>query len=166
MSALSAHPTPDTTLADQELRRLFDQLLAAWTRGDADGYGDTFTPDVDYVPFDGSRSLDREEVVESHDRLFRGVLHGSALLGEVESIRHLGPDVALLHTFGSVLMPWRTKLPARRLSRQTIVAVRTTYGWRFTAFHNARVRPQRIPGINSFPSRISRMLARLAGRRR
>ena len=151
--------------ADAEIRRLFDELLDAWTRGDAAAYGATFTADVDYVPFDGSRSCGREDVVASHDKLFRGVLAGSALVGEVESIRYVRPDVAVVHTFGSVLMPWRAKLPKRRLSRQTIVAVCGEDGWRFTAFHNGRVRPQRIPEPDSFPSRASRMLGRLAGRR-
>jgi hypothetical protein len=52
-------------------------------------------------------------VVDSHDSLFRGVLTGSALVGEVESIRFISPDVAVVHAFGSVLMPWRSELPRR-----------------------------------------------------
>jgi uncharacterized protein (TIGR02246 family) len=153
---------PASTAANQEIRRLYDRFMDAWTRGDAVAFGDTLTLDVDYVPFDGTRSIGRTEVVENHDRLFRGVLTGSALVGEVESIRYVNPDVALVHTLGSVLMPWRSKLPKKRLSRQTIVAVRTDNEWRFTAFQNARVRPQKIPSPTSFPSRASRMLGRLA----
>jgi uncharacterized protein (TIGR02246 family) len=155
----------DTGDADAEIRRLFDRLLRAWTDGDAVAYGKTFTEDVDYVPFDGTHTTGRRAVVESHDKLFRGVLDGSALVGEVESIRYVRPDVAIVHTLGSVLMPWRTKLPKRRLSRQTIVTVRDAEGWRFTAFHNGRVRPQRIPEPNSLPSRASRLVGRLSGRR-
>jgi hypothetical protein len=92
------------------------------------------------------------------------VLAGSALVGEVESIRYVDPDVAIVHTMGSVLMPWRSKLPKRRLSRQTVVAVRTGDGWRFTALHNTRVRPVRVPGPESLPSRASRAMTRLARR--
>ena len=162
---------PSTATADQQIRSLYDQCIEAWSRGNARDFGETFTADVDYVPFDGSRTIGRQAVVDNHDRLFRGVLAGSALVGEVESIRYVLPDVAVVHTLGSVLMPWRSKLPAKRLSRQTIVAVRTGDGWRFTAFHNVRVRPRQIPGPNSFPSRASRTLARVArlvgaGRRR
>ena len=160
---MSENQTYDTSADDQEIRRLFDRLLDAWTRGDARAYGWTFTSDVDYVPYDGSRVGGRQAVVDSHDHLFRGVLHGSALVGKVETIRYVHPDVAVVHTFGSVLMPWRSKLPARRLSRQTVVAVRTSEGWRFTAFHNARVRPVQVPAPTSFPARASRAMARLAG---
>lgn len=59
-------------------------------------------------------------------------------------------------------MPWRSNLPDRRLSRQTIVTVRTSRGWRFAAFHNARVRPVQIPAPTSLPARASHALTRLA----
>lgn len=52
---MSENQTYDTSADDREIRRLFDQLLDAWTRSDARAYGRTFTPDVDYVPYDGSR---------------------------------------------------------------------------------------------------------------
>jgi uncharacterized protein (TIGR02246 family) len=149
---------------DEEIRTLWAEACDAWTHGDADAYGDTFTADVDYVPYDGSVVRGREAVVDSHDRLFRGVLAGSALVGEVESIRYVHPDVAIVHTMGSVLMPWRSTLPKRRLSRQTVVAVRTSEGWRFTALHNTRVRPVRVPGPDSLPARASQAMTRLARR--
>lgn len=159
---MSQIQTQNTPADDRQIRLLYDELLDAWTRGDARAYGETFTSDVDYVPFDGNRLVGRQAVVDSHDRLFRGVLYGSALVGEVETVRHVHRDIAVVHAFGSVLMPWRSKLPKRRLSRQTLVAVRTSDGWRFTAFQNARVRPLQIPGPTSFPARASRALTRLA----
>lgn len=48
--------------------------------------------------------------------------------------------------------------PSRRLTRNTIVAVRTEEGWRFTAIHNGRVRPMNIPEPNSLPARAARTL--------
>lgn len=99
-------------------------------------------------------------MIDLHDRLFRGVLVGSALVGEVESIRHVSEDVALLYGTGSVLLAWRSRPPRRRLTRNTIVAVRTAEGWRFTAIHNGRVRPLRIPAPDSLPARMARALVR------
>jgi uncharacterized protein (TIGR02246 family) len=151
-----------TASDDRQIRTLYDRLLQAWTDGDAQAYGQRFTPDADYVSYDGTRAVGRAPMVDNHDRLFRGVLAGSALVGEVESVRHVGSDVAIVHANGSVLMPWRRSLPRRRFSRQTLVAVRTPEGWRFTALHNTRVRPQRLPEPGSFPSRASHALAGLA----
>ncbi|MEU5940470.1 SgcJ/EcaC family oxidoreductase [Micromonospora sp. NPDC047548] len=149
-----------------EIQQLFDRLLAAWTANDATAYGACFTPDSDYVSYDGTRATGRTPMQAAHDQLFRGVLAGSALVGEVESIRLVTADVAVVHGTGSVLMPWRSRLPRRRLSRQTLVAVRTGEGWRFTALHNGRVRPIRIPAPDSAPARLSRAMGRCARRLR
>jgi uncharacterized protein (TIGR02246 family) len=62
---------------DDHISALFDQMCRAWTAGDAVAYGRCFTPDCDYVSFDGYREQGRDAMVESHDRLFRGVLFGS-----------------------------------------------------------------------------------------
>jgi uncharacterized protein (TIGR02246 family) len=147
---------------DVELVDLFGRMCSAWTAGDADGYGACFTEDSDYVSYDGTDTRGRRDMVANHDRLFRGVLSGSALVGEVESVRHLRDDVAVLHATGSVQMPWRATLPKRRLSRQTIVAVRTEDGWRVAALHNGRVRPVTIPAPDSLPARASRAMTRAA----
>ena len=88
----------------------------AWTDGDAQAYGTCFTDDCDYVAFDGTHARGREAVIESHDKLFPGVLVGGALVGDVESIRHRCEGVALRHSTGAV-----------------------------SAEHNGRIRPVIIP---------------------
>lgn len=151
-----------TDQTDLAARELFRRMCEAWTAGDAEAYGHCFTEDCDYVSYDGSRARGRREMVENHDRLFRGVLSGSALVGEVESVRPVGEGLAVVHATGSVLMPWRSSLPRRRLSRQTLVVVETADGWRVAALHNGRVRPVTLPAPDSFPSRASRGMTRVA----
>ena len=155
------HHAPVTTDSDAQLRALFTRMCQAWTDGNARAYGDCFTSDVDYVSFDGYHERGREAMVQSHDKLFRGVLYGSALVGAVESIRYLGDDVALVHGTASVQVAWRSRLPKRRLTRNTIVAVRDgDDSWRFTAIHNGRVRPVSVPEPDSAISRVARLLVR------
>ena len=153
-----------TTTDDREIENLFGRLMQAWTDNDAVAYGACFTEDCDYVSYDGTRAIGRLEMQDAHDRLFRGVLAGSALVGDVESIRHVAPAVAIVHGTASVLMPWRSTLPERRLSRQTLVAVRSDRGWRFTALQNGRVRPVRIPDPQLLPSRMAQTMGRAARR--
>ncbi len=153
------HPNEnDRADDDQQLRALFDRMCAAWTAGNAADYGACFTPDCDYVSFDGYRAQGRAAVIDSHDKLFAGVLYGSALVGHVEAIRHLNDDVAMVHATGSVKVAWRKRLPGRRLTRNTITAVRTANGWQATAIHNGRIRPVGIPEPDSVPAKISRGL--------
>jgi uncharacterized protein (TIGR02246 family) len=152
------------TTEDHQIQDLFGRLMQAWTDNDAAAYGACFTEDSDYVSYDGTRAIGRAAMQDAHDRLFRGVLAGSALVGEIESIRHIAPGVAIVHGTASVLMPWRSRLPKRRLSRQTLVAVRTDGSWQFTALHNGRVRPVRIPAPDSIPSRLAQIMGRAARR--
>ncbi|BAU81223.1 hypothetical protein SLA_0268 [Streptomyces laurentii] len=153
---------PDTD--DRLIRRLFDEFMRTWNAGDARAFGACFTEDSDYVSYDGTRAVGRARHQENHDRLFRGVLTDSVLVGEVESIRYLAPDVAIVHGTASVLMPWRSRLPERRRSRQSVVVVRTDQGWRITAIHNGRVRPVTVPAPDALPSRLSRLMTRTARR--
>lgn len=156
--------TPAASDDDVRIEELFERLKAAWTAGDARAFGALFTEDSDYVSYDGGIARGRAEHERNHDLLFRGVLTGSALVGDLESVRHVAPGVAILHGTASVLMPWRSALPKRRLSRQTIVVLRTADGWRISAIHNGRVRPVAVPGPDAFPSRMSRLMTRAARR--
>lgn len=154
--------TTERSADHAQLVELFDELCAAWGSGDARRYAALFTPSSTYVSFDGTIAFGREAMAANHDTLFRGVVAGSTLVGKVESIAFLDETVAVMHATGSVLMPWRNRLPRRRLSRQTIVAVRTEEAWRISALHNGRVRPVTLPQPDALPSRVSHMLARTA----
>ncbi|MGW0556883.1 SgcJ/EcaC family oxidoreductase [Streptomyces sp. NPDC002926] len=150
--------------SDIQIQDLFQRFKQAWNDGDAVAFGACFTEDSDYVSYDGTRAVGRAEHQDNHDRLFRGVLTGSALVGGIEAIRYIAPEVAIVYGTASVLMPWRSELPKRRLSRQTIVVVNTDHGWRITAIHNGRVRPVTVPAPDSMPSKMSRTMTRAARR--
>jgi uncharacterized protein (TIGR02246 family) len=129
---------------ERAIRALVDGMFDAWGRGAAAYHAD-FTDDADYVSFDGSRR-GKADSISSHANLFPTVLYGSRLVGEVESVRFLTPDVAVVHLLGSIVEGWRQQPLRRRLSRQTMVVVRRDGQWQITAFHNTRVRPLNTSG--------------------
>src|SRR5215207_5474205 len=131
--------TTENYSADEAaVRDLFRELLDDWGRGDGYAYGSRFTEDADYVAFEGTRTRGREEI-SSHQGLFDKWLKGTRLVGRVESVRFLGPDVALVHATGSTVFPGEDKPRPSRDSIQTLVAVKDDGGWIFTAFHNNRI---------------------------
>jgi uncharacterized protein (TIGR02246 family) len=130
---------------EREIRAIVDRMFDAWGRGDAVAYHADLTDDADYVAFDGSRRS-KADSIRSHENLFRTVLYGSRLVGEVESVRFVTPDVAVVHVTGSVVEGWRQTMRRRRLSLQTMVVVRRDGRWQVTAFHNTRVRPLSTSG--------------------
>ncbi|MFI6816058.1 SgcJ/EcaC family oxidoreductase [Nonomuraea sp. NPDC050328] len=154
--------TTTLTTDDTQIKNLFRAFKQAWTDNDAHAFGALFTDDSDYISYDGTIARGRRQHQHNHDLLFRGVLAGSTLVGDLESIRYITPEVAIVYGTASVLMPWRSKLPKRRLSRQTIVLVRTPTGWKISAIHNGRVRPIGVPAPDAFPSKMSQLMSRIA----
>ena len=138
---------PSTEKDEREIRELMERLSDSWARGDAQAYGAEFTEDCDYVAFDGTRFRGPSEPQTHLARLFDTVLKDSRLEGEVESVRFVSPDAAVVHWTGSVAYPWQERVSRRRLSRQTLVMVRRDGRWRATAFQNTRVRPLAQKGI-------------------
>jgi uncharacterized protein (TIGR02246 family) len=129
-----------------EIASLARRMTAAWNRGDGEAYAALFTDDSDYIAFDGTHLRGRTANARHHQALYDTVLRGSRLVFEGDpEIRFIGPDVAVMHAMGSVLLPWQDAVTAKRRSNQTYVVVRRPEGWRITAFHNTRYRPRGLP---------------------
>src|SRR5262249_51644415 len=80
-------------------------------------------------------------IAAGHQPLFEGFLRGSRLANLGATLRFLTPDVALIHSKGAVVLA-RQKRPAhRRLSVQTLVAVKRQGAWCLAAFQNTRYHP-------------------------
>ena len=123
------------------VRDLYRQLLDGWNRGSGDAFAAPFTGDGDLIAFDGTHFKGREDIAPFHQELFDRWLKGSRLVGEVEDVRFLSPDVAVMHAVGSTVMRGKSKPSPERDSIQTLVAVRERGEWRLAAFQNTRVRP-------------------------
>jgi len=126
---------------EQRIQTLLQQLFAAWGAGDANAYGALFSEDADYIAFDGVNQQGRAAIIASHQPLFSKWLKGSRLTGQIDSLRFLAPDVALIHASGSILDHGRSTPAPERSSSQTLVAKKIDGAWRFVAFHNTRIRP-------------------------
>lgn len=141
---------PNTNTADESaVRELYQQALDGWNRGSAKAFGAPFTEDAQFVAFDGTHFKNREAMVAFHQPLFDKWLKGTRLVGQVQSVRFLAPDVALMHAVGDTIMRGQSKASPARHSIQTMVAVQADGVWKLTAFQNTRVR-RMGPDIGSF----------------
>jgi uncharacterized protein (TIGR02246 family) len=134
--------TPELAAASADeaaIWALFEELLDAWGRGDGLAYAALFTADADYLAFDGSHTKGQQAIASAHQQLFDTWLKGTRLVGQIDSLRFLAPDVALVHATGGTLFSGQPASRARRPSIQTLVAVKRAGQWRFTAFHNNRI---------------------------
>lgn len=144
-----ASPETGATGADERaVRGLFVRMIEGWNGGSGEGFAAAFAEDGDLVAFDGTRFGGRLEISAFHQELFDKWMKGTRLVGRIEDVRFLGPDVALMHAVGGTVMRGRTEPSPERDSIQTYVAVRENGEWRLAAFQNTRVRP--IKGGASF----------------
>ncbi|WP_433795949.1 SgcJ/EcaC family oxidoreductase [Actinoplanes sp. CA-252034] len=121
------------------LRRLFEIMNDAWARADAETFGSVFTEDADYVIYTGTHYRGRAKIIDTHDALWTRFLRGTRLHGEIDSVRFPTPDVAIVVSRGAVLKRRNSKPRTDKI--QTLVAVRRTEGWLFTAFQNTQRKP-------------------------
>ncbi len=130
---------PTTKTDETAIHELFTRLEETWNAGNATAYGECFTPDSDYITFEGGHLQGRDANADAHRELFKTFLKGSKLEGRISDLRFLGSDVAVLHATGNVKLRWQSRPAPGRESIQTYVAVKHDGTWRFTAFHNSRI---------------------------
>jgi uncharacterized protein (TIGR02246 family) len=126
---------------EQAVRALYQQLMDGWNQGSGSAFAAAFTDDGDLVAFDGTHLEGREQIASFQQRLFDKYLKGTRLVGEVEGVRFLDPDTAVMHAVGNTIMRGRQQPARQRASIQTLIAVRRDREWRVAAFQNTRIRP-------------------------
>ena len=139
-------PAGDRAQDEHALRGLLGALTDAWNKGDADAFASHFTPESDYIAFNGLHLKGARANADAHRMLFEAVLKDSELVYEEDiAIRFLTADVAVMIAKGSVRLSFQHKLPANRRSIQTYVAVKQDGVWRFAAFQNTRINLTPVP---------------------
>jgi uncharacterized protein (TIGR02246 family) len=141
MSGQPDHHETTTNPADEAaVRDLYQQLMDGWNRGSGEGFAAVLAEDGDLVAFDGTHFKGRKEIAPFHQQLFDKWMKGTRLIGQVEDVRFLSPDVAVMHAVGRTVMCGKTEPSPERDSIQTLVATRQGGEWRLAAFQNTRVR--------------------------
>jgi uncharacterized protein (TIGR02246 family) len=115
-------------------------MIDGWNQGNGQAFASPFTEDADYVIIDGMHIKGRETIAFGHQHIFDTVYKGTRMEGHVESTRFLSADIALLHAGMVLQIPNQAGIiVSEQPATQTIVAIRQTDGWGFTAFQNTRL---------------------------
>lgn len=140
--SIQATPKTDSSVADETaVRALYQELMDGWNRGSGDAFAAPFAEDGHLVGFDGTHLEGRREIASFHQPLFDKWLRGSRLVGQVESVRFLAPDVALMHAIGGTIMRGKAAPSPARDTIQTLVASRTGGQWKLAALPEHQASP-------------------------
>jgi uncharacterized protein (TIGR02246 family) len=99
----------DTMTDEAAVRALYQQMMDAWDAGSGDRFAAPFTSDGDFVAFDGVHFRRREQIAAFHQQLFDKWMKGSCLVGSVETVRFVAPDVAVVHAVGNTVMRGKSR---------------------------------------------------------
>jgi uncharacterized protein (TIGR02246 family) len=120
---------------EKELRAIVAQLEDCWNRFDSKCNASVFAEDVDFIHILGAYYHGRESVEKGHRIIFDTIYKGSHNKMEIQKIRPVGEDVAVVFV-ESTLNFFQNGTEVTIKSRPTLVASRRQGGWEIVAFQN------------------------------
>ncbi|TDT98113.1 uncharacterized protein (TIGR02246 family) [Streptomyces sp. 846.5] len=124
-----------TDTKDREILAVLDNLYRAWADNDPDAFVADYTEDMTSIipgTYSVGPAATRDRLVES----FAGPLKGSRVRDEVQSVRRLGADAAVVVSRSNVLMAGETQPADDRWVLATWTLTRQDGRWLLAAYHN------------------------------
>lgn len=136
-----------TTADETAIRKLIQDEVAAWNRGDATAYSRQFATDGRFTNIRGQFFTGYDAFLNQHEVVFQGIFKNSTLQQDIVSLEFIGPDVVVVETLNSVSgMPATSPGTAadskgRLRTRLLQVVARQDGEWKIVAYHNVDVKP-------------------------
>lgn len=122
---------------EKAIRANVEQLVAGWNLKSGAEFAKPFAEASDYVVINGMHVKGRAANAAAHQQIFDTVYKNQDLAAEIEQIRFLRPDVAVVHVLAE-RFPKAEKKPLIR-ARLTLVMVKNGGKWEIEAFQNTQI---------------------------
>lgn len=135
------------TADETAIRKIVQDEVAAWNRGDATAYSRQFAADGTFTNIRGQFFTGYDAFLKQHDVIFGGLFKNTALQQDIVSLKFIGPDVAVVETLNSVsgmpeTAPGTAPDSKGRLRTRLLQVVAKEGGeWKIVAYHNVDVKP-------------------------
>lgn len=130
------------------LRDIVAQLEASWNNGDSVAWSRLFADDADFIHILGGHFYGREAIEQGHRLIFDTVYKGSVNNLQVEKIRFVGSDAAIVFAFGTLKVN-NPAMPAHLYARPTLIAQRRAGQWEIVTFQNTLVTPEGTSALHT-----------------
>jgi uncharacterized protein (TIGR02246 family) len=143
-----------------EVQELYETLIGAWNRRDANGMAACFAKRGLQIGFDGSTATGPDEIFQHLEPIFTD--HPTATyVTKVREVRSLGPDAALLVAVSGLVPPGRAEVSPATNAHQTVLAVREGRVWRIELFQNTPAQFHGRPElVNSMTAELQQLVPR------
>lgn len=137
-----------------DVRALYDALIEAWNRRDAEAMAALFAPEGQMVGFDGSQ-VDGAAKIAAHLAPIFADHPTPPFTTVVRGVRSLGPDAAILNAIAGMIPPGQAELRPELNAVQTVTATRRDGAWRIEMFQNTPA------ALHGRPEAVAAMTAEL-----
>jgi uncharacterized protein (TIGR02246 family) len=117
------------------VRGVLDAVYAAWADNDADAFVAPYMPSATAV-HSGTVMEDRDAIRVTMATVFDGPLKGSKGVHDVQKIRFIGADTAVVLSTGVILFAGQAEPSPESRTLDGWVLCKHDGGWRVEAFHN------------------------------
>lgn len=124
-----------STKDESAVHAVLDSVYAAWADNDADAFVAPYATDATAV-HSGTVMEDRDAIRATIAAMFDGPLKGSRGIHDVQRIRFVGADTAIVLSKGAILFAGQTEPTAESRTLDGWVLSKQQGTWRVEAFHN------------------------------
>ena len=124
-----------STNDESAVHAVLDAVYAAWADNDADAFVAPYAADATAV-HSGTVMEDRDAIRATMATVFDGPLKGSRGIHDVQRIRFVGADTAIVLSKGAILFAAQTEPAAESRTLDGWVLGKQDGSWRVEAFHN------------------------------
>jgi uncharacterized protein (TIGR02246 family) len=125
----------DATQDEAAVRAVLDAVYTAWADNDADAFVAPYSPEATAI-HTGTAMADRAAIRAVMAAGFEGPLKGSRGLHEVQRVRFVGTDTAIVFSKGVIQFAGQAEPAAESRTLDGWVLSRQDGSWRVEAFHN------------------------------
>jgi aspartate racemase len=118
----TSQPSSGGTARNSRVLSVYERLLGAWNRRDADAFARVFTPHGSTVGFDGSQMNGREEIAATLRAIFSDH-QTAAYVAKVREIRPMGNAMWLLRAVVGMIPPGKSELNPAANAVQSLVII-------------------------------------------
>jgi uncharacterized protein (TIGR02246 family) len=135
------------TVDETAIRKVVQDEVAAWNRGDATAYSSQFANDGTFTNIRGQFFTGHDAFLKQHEVIFQGIFKNTTLQQDIVSLKFIRPDVAIVETLTSLsgmaeTAPGTAADSKGRLRTRLLQVVARQGGeWKIVAYHNVDVKP-------------------------
>jgi uncharacterized protein (TIGR02246 family) len=146
------------TMSENQIRDLYDTLIAGWNDHDGKAMAEPFVEDGVVIGFDGSVISGKQTIGAEMSKIFADHETGRYAV-KVQSVRALGTQAAILRAIAGLVPPGQTAIRSETNSHQILVAEEQRGQWKIVLFQNT---PAQFHGRPSLVEEMTRELQAVA----